>query len=938
MMAIKLNVHIMEKAMPFILSLMVGLFPRTEIISQNLEARLILDSLPLNPDITYGKLDNGFTYYIFNNKASNSGEVLMAFVVRAGSRNETLNQNQIAHAIEHIPFTGTLHHPNGIWQDIDFVNLGMRGKYDTNARTFGDYTQYDFNFRGANRKAFITGITYFRDIAGNLYFSGKNTVQVKNEVLQEFQKGYRSPLDTLGSVPILFPGRKSHFNLSELMKDYTVEDFYEFYKHWYIPEKMGLIIVGDLKMGTNVIIEEIKNRFSDLEPSDYTGNQRNYAEEYLKNKEQFIIIEHRILPNPKLKLYLKQPKESQIIKKIDLKNRMVKNVTGALLKRRLQQIKKQYNSGVIGIDAKFQKDYPVFVIDLETTDLPSIQSMLKSAIIVLKQVKDHGFTKSELVSIKEALISEIKAKDFSNNEIVLEECLSHFITREAFPKDKKELQIDLVDKISLNEVNGEFGKRFGPDTSTDLVLLSPGPIKDLDSASIRSWIDQAWRTKVSPYKNDSLPKKIMAETDIDKLAAKPYKIKEGEEVTELKLNNGVKVILKPLKKSKRIFAHGFSPGGASLYTSEDYFSAYNAAGIILHSGVNSIDYFKLREYQKSKSINLMPYINHSEEGIKGSCGKDQFLDFMQLIYLYLTHPNCNEQAYKDWFNNERQFLKGQVTAKERFNDTIAHIIGDHNTLGYSTRLAGLAQTDFKKSYQIYRERFSTAEDFTFVFVGDYDLKNVIPIINLYLGSLPNFNKSNKMNAEVQRIAIHGPKTVKVKEDYDGALVEMCFTKSIQHTVQNETKFKILATILNRIIFNRLRSDDNISYDPRVTHKFYRNPDWIKLSIVSECKIGEEETVQKAVFEELEEIKDNGIKEKDMSYAVHALNRIYLIYKRKANLRLSDLVGQYRDGDESDDIFSLRNNALNNVTSGDIQNFANEILDEANLITFTLSKN
>ena len=50
--------------------------------------------------------------------------------------------------------------------------------------------------------------------------------------------------------------------------------------------------------------------------------------------------------------------------------------------------------------------------------------------------------------------------------------------------------------------------------------------------------------------------------------------------------------------------------------------------------------------------------------------------------------------------------------------------------------ARLAQMNLDKSLAFYKDRFADASDFTFVFVGSFDLATMKPLVERYLGSLP----------------------------------------------------------------------------------------------------------------------------------------------------------------------------------------------------------
>ena len=62
--------------------------------------------LPMDPKITYGKLDNGVTYYVKNNQLPKN-KAYVELVIKAGSLHENDDQQGLAHLLEHMAFNGT---------------------------------------------------------------------------------------------------------------------------------------------------------------------------------------------------------------------------------------------------------------------------------------------------------------------------------------------------------------------------------------------------------------------------------------------------------------------------------------------------------------------------------------------------------------------------------------------------------------------------------------------------------------------------------------------------------------------------------------------------------------------------------------------------------------------------------------------------------------
>src|SRR5690606_40316904 len=91
---------------------------------------------------------------------------------------------------------------------------------------------------------------------------------------------------------------------------------------------------------------------------------------------------------------------------------------------------------------------------------------------------------------------------------------------------------------------------------------------------------------------------------------------------ELTLSNGVTVILKPtVFKNDEILINAFSPGGTSLYSDEDYFSASQAGNLVNSSGVGQFNTVELRKYLTGKNVNISPYISERSEGLAGHTDK-----------------------------------------------------------------------------------------------------------------------------------------------------------------------------------------------------------------------------------------------------------------------------------------------------------------------------
>ena len=123
----------------FLLSILL-LFARFLVAQELVLPENLSSVLPTDPKIKIGKLENGLTYYIRENKKPESRAELR-LVVKAGSILEAEDQLGLAHFMEHMAFNGT---KNFAKNDLVsyLQSIGVKFGADLNAYTSFDETVY----------------------------------------------------------------------------------------------------------------------------------------------------------------------------------------------------------------------------------------------------------------------------------------------------------------------------------------------------------------------------------------------------------------------------------------------------------------------------------------------------------------------------------------------------------------------------------------------------------------------------------------------------------------------------------------------------------------------------------------------------------------------------------------------------------------------------
>ena len=143
--------------------------------------------LPMDPKITYGKLDNGVTYYIKNNQLPKN-KAYVELVIKAGSLHENDDQQGLAHLLEHMAFNGTKSYPKSKIDEY-LRSLGLSLGADFNASTSYEKTIYKFQIPTSDEKYLDTGIHILSEIGSELTLEDEAFNRERKIVEEEWRRG-----------------------------------------------------------------------------------------------------------------------------------------------------------------------------------------------------------------------------------------------------------------------------------------------------------------------------------------------------------------------------------------------------------------------------------------------------------------------------------------------------------------------------------------------------------------------------------------------------------------------------------------------------------------------------------------------------------------------------------------------------------------------------
>lgn len=823
--------------------------------------------IPLDPSIKIGKLPNGFTYYIRKN-VEPKNRVQLYLANKVGSILENDDQQGLAHFVEHMSFNGTKNFPKN--ELVNYLQKsGVRFGADLNAYTSFDETVYQLPIPSDDPEVLKNGIQIMRDWAQDATLDPAEIDKERGVVLEEKRlgKGAQQRMQDKYLPLMLNNSRYSNrlpIGTEEVLKNFTPATIQAYYKDWYRPDMQALIVVGDIDV--NAIEATIKAKFSDLKNPAKPRPRTEYTIPLL-NKNQFISVTDPEFPVTVAQIMIKHP-ESKLITRTDYRNSIVRSLFNQMMDSRFEDLQKQADppflqgqaniSGFLaGLDV-----YTAFVV----AKPGELERGFKAVLTETERVKRYGFTQTELDRAKQTYLtnmeSAFKEKDKTPSESLVKEYVRNFLNQEASPGIAYEYDLakTFTSGISLQDVN-QLSKTYITEVNRDVMIM--GPEKDKDSlpaeATVNDWINNVKQENITAYVDDVTDKPLLSQTLTPGKVSSEKKIAELG-ITELTLSNGVKVVLKPTDfKNDEIGFRAFSPGGSSLYSDADYQSAAFAATLVDNSGIAEFSPVQLPKMLTGKRVNVTPYISERFEGLIGSATPKDLETALQLTYLYFTQPRKDPEIFKGLIGQYKGSLANRSNDPARvFEDSLAAVLSNNNIRRTGPSIQKVDQINLDKAYEIYKDRFADASDFTFTFVGNFDVESIKPLLQKYLGSLPSTNRKET----AKNLGIRIPSGKIDKKFFKGrepkASVRLVFSGAHKYNETNNNQLEALAEVLNIKLIERLREDEGGVYGVGARASYTKQPEERYSIIISFSSAPENvEKLISSTLDEINKIKQNG---------------------------------------------------------------------------------
>ena len=785
--------------------------------------------IPTDPEVRIGKLDNGLTYYIRHNAwPEQRAEFYIA--QRVGAIQENDDQRGLAHFLEHMCFNGTEH-----FKGNDIVKwcetIGVKFGRDLNAYTSIDRTVYNISNVPTTREGIIDScLLILHDWADGLLLEPKEIQKERGVIHEEWRMRTSAQMRMLErDLPKLYPGSKyGHrmpIGLMEIIDNFKPQVLRDYYEKWYRPDNQAVIVVGDFDV--DKVEQKIKELFSPIKMPENPAPV--VAEAVPDNAEAIYVIDKdKEMPYSIVSLMMKsEPIPEEIKGDVQyLFVEFMKDAAMGMLNDRLGELTKKPDCPFLQGTASYGQY--LFSKTKDAFDLSALpkegqtEATLKALVVEGRRAAEFGFTATEYQRYKQTFLSELE-KDYSNkdkryNNEFCKAYTEHFLEQDPIPAIDMYYQImkQVVPMIPLEGINAMM-KELMPANDSNLVVLNMNQEKEgavyPTEEGLKKAIAEGRAQQIVAYvdnvKNEPLiAQKPKAGKIVKETAGKKFDYKE------LTLSNGATVILEKtdLKKDEvKLASEGF--GGSSIYGEQDFANIKMFDDVIEASGLGNFSHTELEKAMAGKIAEAKFVLGTDRANITGSSTPNDVETLLQLVYLYFTNINKDQESFDNTMKTTELMLNNKSLEPQAvFSDSVTVTLSAHDKRQAPLNKDDLKQVNYDRILQIAKEQTSNAAAFTFTIIGNFDEATIRPLIEQYLGALP----SQKNIVKGKDVKKHFEGEVKNnftrKMETPKAIAVMVWTnEKMDYTLDNIVRADMIGQMLTMIYTEKIREEASAAY-------------------------------------------------------------------------------------------------------------------------------
>lgn len=805
------------------------LFSCSKYVSVNIKE--LEKPLPHDTEVTIGKLKNGLQYYIRNNNKP-EGEIEFRLIVKAGSLQETDEEQGIAHFVEHMAFNGSKNFKKN--EIIEFLqSSGQQFGPDLNGYTSYDHTLYRFRVTRDQPGIIDNSLLILKDWASGIRFREDDVNAERGIIVEE----WRLRKNVWGRLrkkfrPVLFNDsihvRRDPIGKIEIIQNVQANQLKRYYQNWYRPELIGIIVVGNV--ADMNIEEKIKAVFSDLVNASSAPLIKPYIIQPHKEPKHGAISDPEFTQS-ELWIYQKHP-AIPFQTEQDFRNHLMEDLYVSILDTRLSTIDSVDSFIVKGGYKK---------CSLTSSDLCHLARIrikgnyfekgMHQILQETEKLKRFGIFESEVERAKKVILRQVKSavleRDNTLSDLHVDLIKSHFFNNDIILSADERYRLvkkylPTITPKNINTLRGKFN------VEKDRVTVVFGNDKDSSSLPDKLMVKKLYQVvkfeQLKPYLDEVSDLPFFTEqVEKGQIIEEMYEQKIG--VTTWKLSNGGQVVIKPTDfKKDEILLNLYIPGGYSILEEDNFRSVLLLGKVIFNSGIGPFSRNDLIKRLIFKKVKGDVYIEDRRHGFWGETSPEDLEIMTQLIRVAIAQPRFEKAIFEEQKQNlVEKFSNSAKTANWKYaNSVLTYLIPNNGFAGYPSG-DDISRINYQTFQTVGEKLFLNRGEFTLVVVGNVDLKELRELVEKYIASYQVNGKPVPLK-DMNLYPLKGPHRIVVKENLENkSQIYIRISNEDQYDYQREQEYLALVQIMNIRINREIREKLGLIYSAKTSFQFFDFP-------------------------------------------------------------------------------------------------------------------
>ena len=903
--------------------------------------------LPLDPEVSVGKLDNGMTYYIRHNEKP-KGQASFYIYHDVGAIQEDDDQQGLAHFLEHMAFNGTKNLPDK--QIIEKLEtIGVQFGNNLNAFTSWDCTQYMVMDLPVTEENVDLALLILHDWSQFIALQPEEIDSERGVIMEELRTrdgaGLRAQNDMIRN---LFKGslyeQRNLIGYLDGLKSFDQQALVNFYKKWYRPEYQALVIVGDIDV--NQVESKIKALMADIPASPADAAQKVMHTVPATEQPIVSIFTDPEMTQSSVMMFARRdalPKEYKNTI-VGYSYDLIYSFASIMMNERFEEIAQAANApflgggmseGSIGICPTMES-----TMFSATAHEGRIDEAFRAMYTEMERMRRHGFTAGEFERAKQEILrwaerSYTNRNDVSNAEYA-QRYLDNYAEGTPMMDAETEWMLDqqFINSLTVEQINEAYLQMVAP--NQNLVILARSPKKEgvavPTEAELLAIKAEVEASEIAPFEDNTVIEPLLNPS----LKLKGSKVKatatnDSLGYTEWTLKNGIKVVVRPSTlKADEVIIYATAKGGKSMLSDADYFHGDYLAMVMQQSGISKFSATELAKQLSGKSAHASVGVGAYEHAVNASGSPKDIETILQLMYLNFTAPRFDEtdlqnlkNMYVPYFRNmeaDPGYLMGKA-----FQETLYQ----NHVRRQATSAAQIESLNIETLASVHKQLFSYADDFRFVIAGNVDLNTLKPLVEKYIGSLPT---SKKVEYAVVDDGVRTA-TGKVTNDFRVAMqqpkvsVYLTFSGAIEDNAKNRLVLDLLTRALDSRYMVSIREEKGGTYGVHVQGGINEYPvEQYMAIIVFDTNEQLADELIDICDAEIAKIAENGPLADDIAKSKEFLQKNYANVLENNSGWMSAIERWYEEG------YNYREEylgILESITLEDVQAMAKKMLEDGN---------